>query len=498
MDLGANGLALGPVFASAAHGYDTTDHYRIDPRLGDEADFAALVDAAHARGLRVLLDGVFNHVGPGFPAFRRALEQGPGAPEAAWFRFDWPPGWQPGTEPGYATFEGHPGLVALNHDSPAVAAYVADVMSHWLRAGADGWRLDAAYAVPASFWARVLPRVRAAHPEAYFVGEVIHGDYAAIVEETGLDSVTQYELWKAIWSSVNDRNFFELAWALERHDEFLSRFAPLTFTGNHDVTRLASRLSDARHLAHALAILLTVGGTPSVYYGDEQGFRGVKEERAGGDDAIRPAFPATPAELPPDGWPVYRLHQELIGLRRRHPWLHRARTEQVHLANEMFIYQVSAGMSRRGMSRRGRSGWWWRSAWRTPPSPPRCRWPARRWLARRPLRPGRPGSRSRSPCRRTAGPSCRPGDWAATVLHITPLAWWYGERAPAMGRVPAPARGQGGRCLGHGCFSPHYCTGLRPAAVSRYASWSRPGPEARSTMASPACSGVSAGPRPLR
>ena len=109
------------------------------------------------------------------------------------------------------------------------------------------------------------------------------------------------------------------------------------------MTRLASRLDDPRHLAHALAILLTVGGTPSVYYGDEQGFRGVKEERAGGDDAIRPAFPATPAELPPDGWPVYRLHQELIGLRRRHPWLHRARTGQLHLANEVFVYQVSAG-----------------------------------------------------------------------------------------------------------------------------------------------------------
>ena len=343
VDLGANGLALGPVFASATHGYDTTDHYRIDPRLGDAADFAALVDAAHARGLRVLLDGVFNHVGRGFPAFRRVLEQGPGAPEAAWFRLDWPAGWQPGTEPGYATFEGHPGLVALNHDSPAVASYVADVMSHWLRAGADGWRLDAAYAVPPSFWARVLPRVRAAHPEAYFVGEVIHGDYAAIVDAAGLDSVTQYELWKAIWSSLNDGNFFELAWALERHDEFLSRFAPLTFTGNHDVTRLASRLDDPRHLAHALAILLTVGGTPSVYYGDEQGFRGVKEDRPGGDDAVRPAFPATPAELPPDGWPVYRLHQELIGLRRRHPWLHRARTEQLHLANEVLAYQVSAG-----------------------------------------------------------------------------------------------------------------------------------------------------------
>ena len=294
VNLGASGLALGPVFASQTHGYDTTDHYLIDPRLGDERDFAELAGAAHARGLRVLLDGVFNHVGRGFPAFRRVLEQGPDAPEASWFRLTWPPGWKPGAEPGYGTFEGHQALVALNHDEPAVASYVAGVMNHWLDAGADGWRLDAAYAVPPSFWARVVPQVRAGHPGAYLVGEVIHGDYPGFVAESGLDSVTQYELWKAIWSALNDRNLFELGHALGRHNEFLNTFAPLTFVGNHDVTRLASRLDDDRHLAHALAVLLTVGGTPAIYYGDEQAFRGIKEERAGGDDEIRPAFPGGP------------------------------------------------------------------------------------------------------------------------------------------------------------------------------------------------------------
>ena len=343
VDLGASGLALGPVFASQTHGYDTTDHYRIDPRLGDERDFAGLVEAAHARGLRVLLDGVFNHVGREFPAFRRVLEQGPAAPEASWFRLTWPPGWQPGLEPEYASFEGHDALVALNHDEPAVASYVAGVMNHWLDAGADGWRLDAAYAVPAAFWAGVASRVRAGHPGAYLVGEVIHGDYPGFVVASGLDSVTQYELWKAIWSALNDRNLFELGHALGRHNSFLERFVPLTFVGNHDVTRLASRLEDDRHLAHALAVLLTVGGTPAIYYGDEQAFRGIKEERAGGDDEIRPAFPGDPEELAPTGWPVYRLHQDLIGLRRRHPWLHRAQTTMLHLANEQMIYRVAAG-----------------------------------------------------------------------------------------------------------------------------------------------------------
>ena len=113
--------------------------------------------------------------------------------------------------------------------------------------------------------------------------------------------------------------------------------------GNHDVTRLASRLEDDRHLAHALAVLLTVGGTPVIYYGDEQAFRGIKEERAGGDDEIRPGFPGGPDELAPGGWPVYRLHQDLIGLRRRHAWLHRAKTEMLHLASEQMIYRVAAG-----------------------------------------------------------------------------------------------------------------------------------------------------------
>ena len=117
---------------------------------------------------------------------------------------------------------------------------------------------------------------------------------------------------------------------------------PQTFTGNHDVTRLASRLTDERHLGHALAVLLTVGGIPSIYYGDEQAVRGVKEERAGGDDEIRPAFPASPADLPPDGWPAYRLHQRLIGFRRRHPWLARARTTVEHLANETIAIRAAA------------------------------------------------------------------------------------------------------------------------------------------------------------
>ncbi len=345
IELGASGIMLGPVFAAETHGYDTVDHFRIDPRLGDDADFDALVAAAHARGLRVLLDGVFNHVGRGHAAFRAVVAQGREAPTVSWFRPTGPEGHKPagGEEPEYATFEGHGALVALNHLEPAVADYVVDVMTHWLRRGADGWRLDAAYAVPTGFWAKVLPRVRAEFPDAYVVGEVIHGDYAGFVAKSTVDSVTQYELWKAVWSALNAGNFFELSWALERHNGFLGTFVPQTFAGNHDVTRLASKLTDERDIPLALALLLTVGGTPSIYSGDEQGFQGVKEDRAGGDDAVRPAFPDQPSDLAPYGWPLYHLHQELIGLRRRHSWLHRARTSTVHLTNEQFVYAASDG-----------------------------------------------------------------------------------------------------------------------------------------------------------
>jgi cyclomaltodextrinase len=340
--LGTSGLVLGPVFQSSSHGYDTIDHFTIDDRLGGDEAFNRLLAGCRERGLRLLLDGVFNHVGRDFPLFQRAVREGAASEAARWFRLTWAGDWDGQAEPAYESFEGHRGLVVLNHDAAEVQDYVLAVMQHWLARGVDGWRLDASYAVPAGFWSRVLPKVRARHPQAYLAGEVIHGDYRQIVAATGLDSVTQYELWKAIWSSLNDRNFYELAWALRRHNDLQQSFRPLTFVGNHDVTRIGSRLEDDRHLALSLVVLLTTGGTPSIYAGDEQALRGIKEERPGGDDEIRPAFPLGPGGLLPHGWPVYRLHQQLIGFRRRHPWLHDATTTVLSLSNRVLAYRSAA------------------------------------------------------------------------------------------------------------------------------------------------------------
>ncbi|QAY68740.1 alpha-amylase family protein [Xylanimonas protaetiae] len=336
-DLGVTGLLLGPVFASQSHGYDSLDLLRIDPRLGGDQDFDDLVAACGERGLRIVLDGVFSHVGDRHPWLVDALAHGPDSEHAGLFDIVW----DADGGPAPRVWEGHGALARLDHASAQTADHVVDVMEHWLARGTDGWRLDAAYSVDTAFWARVIPRVRARFPHAWFLGEVIHGDYAAFVEASGVDTVTQYELWKAVRSSIADRNFFELDWTLRRHNELLGHFTPQTFVGNHDVTRVASAVG-ADHAVTAAAILLTVGGVPSVYAGDEQGFTGVKEDRLGGDDAVRPAFPDRPEDLAPWGSSVHRAHRELLALRHRHPWLTTATTTTTHLSSTRYAYRTTS------------------------------------------------------------------------------------------------------------------------------------------------------------
>lgn len=324
IDLGCNGLLLGPIFASGTHGYDTLDHYRIDPRLGDDADFDQLIAACDARGIKVLLDGVFNHVGIHHPMVTdagpiRRLTDGSPAP-----------------------WEGHGDLALLDHADPRTEELVVDVMNYWLGRGVAGWRLDVAYSVPTWFWAKVVDRVRAQHPDAVFLGEIIHGDYPELVHEGHLDTVTQYELWKAIWSSIKDVNFWELEHALGRHNAFVAQAPMQTFVGNHDVDRIASTVGPAG-AALAAVLLLTLPGIPSIYYGDEQAFTGVKGSGFSADDSVRPPLPATPEELAPLGEWMHRLYRELIASRRRHPWLVGAGVEVLETANESISYIVRSG-----------------------------------------------------------------------------------------------------------------------------------------------------------
>lgn len=316
VELGCNGLLLNPLFASMSHGYDTLDYFRIDPRIGDTADFDALVDACHERGIRVVLDGVFNHVGRAYPGVSEALERGWEAPSARLFKLD-----TSGAEVTAEVFEGEQQLVLLNHEDEAVQRLVREVMTYWLERGIDGWRLDAAYAVPAPFWRTVIPAVREQFPESWFLGEMIHGDYAGYAETAGLDSITEYELWQAMWSSIENQNFFELDHTLGRHAALCERIVPFTFLDNHDTTRVTSQISDRRHWGHAIALLLFLPGIPCLYYGDELGLTGVKEQRLGGDDAIRPTMPASPTEVAGADLEVLELYRRLIAFRRRTSWL---------------------------------------------------------------------------------------------------------------------------------------------------------------------------------
>ena len=314
VELGCNGLLLGPIFASATHGYDTLDHFRIDPRLGGEEDFAWLIDECRARGIHIMLDGVFNHVARTHPWVEQGLA-------------------------GDTDWEGHGELATLHHGEDAVRDAVAEIMQHWLRRGIAGWRLDVAYAVPADFWADVLARVRKEFPDAMFLGEVIHGDYSSIGKAGSLDAVTQYELWKATWSSLVDANFWELAHALERHP---TDILPNTFVGNHDVDRIASKVGEDKAVL-AAAVLMTVPGMPSIYYGDEQGFTGVRGESWSADDAVRPVLPASPADLSPLGSWLFTEYQRLIGVRRRNAWLTRASVEVLDKTNETISFRAFDG-----------------------------------------------------------------------------------------------------------------------------------------------------------
>ena len=213
-------------------------------------------------------------------------------------------------------------------------------MLYWLRRGIAGWRLDVAYEVPPEFWATVTARVREEFPNALFLGEMIHGDFATFVHESMLDTVTQYNLWKAIWSSIKETNFWELDWALAGHAEFCEMFIPQTFISNHDVERIATTVGQEGAVL-AAAILLTAPGMPSIYYGDEQGFTGRKLDGFSADDELRPPLPPLPEDLAPVGKDLFRIYQALISIRRRHGWMARGEIVVVKKTNETIEYTVT-------------------------------------------------------------------------------------------------------------------------------------------------------------
>jgi len=334
---GATGIALGPIFKSETHGYDTLDHFKIDPRLGEESDFDELVAQAHRLGLKIQLDGVFNQVSRNHPRALVALADGPRSAAMEWFK-----PWENSSGSAELTYsDPSETMVLLNHNSRAVQDYAVEVMRYWLDRGVDSFRLDAAYKIPTSFWAKVLPRVRETHPDAYFVAEVVNGDYAGFVRASTVDSVTQYEMWKAIWSSLDSENLAELEWAMLRHNRLLETFAPTTFIGNHDTSRIASMIGDPRHLPHAVVLLATLGGTPTIYAGDPHLAKAVAVEGPNGKLPVRAEFPH-PDDLPEDEetFEFFETYKQLVGLRRRNPWLHRTEAEPLLVEPKHIVFRL--------------------------------------------------------------------------------------------------------------------------------------------------------------
>jgi glycosidase len=292
-ELGANALYLGPVFESTAHGYDTADYFHLDRRLGTDETLVSVVCAAHDRGIRVVLDGVFNHVGRDFWAFRDLQAKGEASVFRDWFagvRFDAQSPY--GDAFAYEGWTGHFDLVKLNLSNPDVRNHLLAAVGSWIvDFGIDGLRLDAADVVDLDFLRQLAAWCRSIDPDFWLVGEIVHGDYRRWANPEILDSVTNYECFKGLYSSLADRNYFEIAYALNRQfgPGGLYRDLPLyNFVDNHDQDRVASRLAEARLLYPLYLLLFTMPGVPSIYYGSEWGIRGSR--RPGDDSPVRPTL----------------------------------------------------------------------------------------------------------------------------------------------------------------------------------------------------------------
>ena len=295
-ELGVNALYLGPIFMSSTHGYDTTDYFHVDARLGTDDDFAHFVAACHSHGVRVIVDGVFNHVGRDFWGFKEALRDGEKSIAWRWFvGLTSDPNAPNGVR--YDTWEGHETLVKLDLANPDTRNHLFGAVDSWIdRFDIDGIRLDAAACLTPDFIAALRKHVDARRQEFYLMGEVIHGDYRAWANEGMCNGTTNYEAYKGIWSSHNDNNFFEIAYTLNRQfgDQGIYRgLSMYSFVENHDVERLASKLRDSRDLFTSYAMMFFMPGIPSIYYGGEWGMRGKKGTGYEADLAIRPAIAPT-------------------------------------------------------------------------------------------------------------------------------------------------------------------------------------------------------------
>ena len=293
--LGINAVYFSPVFESDTHGYNTRDYKKLDVRLGTNEDFKQVCEKLHENGIRVVLDGVFNHVGRGFYQFQDVIRNRENSPYLNWFHINL--GGNSGYNDGlwYEGWEGNYDLVKLNLQNEEVVQHIFDAVRYWVEEfQIDGLRLDVAYCLDENFVRRLRSFTDGLKEDFYLLGEMLHGDYNRMVNDAMLHSATNYECYKGLYSSFNSMNLFEIVHSL------LRQFGPenwtlykgkhmLSFVDNHDVTRVASILNNEKHLPLIYALCFGMPGIPCVYYGSEWG---AKAEKSQGDPALRACFEA--------------------------------------------------------------------------------------------------------------------------------------------------------------------------------------------------------------
>lgn len=291
--IGCNTIYFSPVFESDKHGYDTRDYRKIDCRLGTNDDFKKVCKELHENGIKVILDGVFNHVGRGFWAFKDVLDKKWDSQYKDWFHinFDGNSNYNDGF--WYEGWEGHFELVKLNLYNPNVVSYLFECIDYWIdEFEIDGLRLDVAYCLSQDFLKQLRYHCDSKKHEFLLLGELLHGDYNMFVADDKLHSCTNYECYKGLYSSFNSENMFEITHSLIRqfgHEPWCLYTGKnlMCFVDNHDVTRIASMLTNKNHLPLIYGALFGMPGIPCVYYGSEWGAEGVKQN---GDNDLRACF----------------------------------------------------------------------------------------------------------------------------------------------------------------------------------------------------------------
>lgn len=336
-ELGADCVLFNPVFDSDTHGYNTRDFTKTDPRLGTNEDFAKVCKKLHDNGIRVVLDGVFNHVGRGFWAFQDVLKNREKSPYVDWFaRIDF--GGNDGYNDGlwYEGWEGNYDLVKLNLRNPKVVEHIFNAIRGWVdEFDIDGLRLDVAYCLDHDFLRQIHSFTKSLKPDFFLVGETLHGDYNVIMNDAMLDSVTNYECYKGLYSSFNSKNLFEINHSLlrqfgkEQWNLYTGKHL-LSFVDNHDVSRVASILEDPAHIVLIYPLMFGMPGIPSVYYGSEWGAKGRKED---GDPALRACFEAPVENV------LFQWISQIAEAKRQSPALCYGDFSSIVLTNEACIFE---------------------------------------------------------------------------------------------------------------------------------------------------------------